>query len=73
MKGGSDMSYYKNQIDLDHPEWTLDYFLALNEKLEEVGLPKLIIDVYENEAIVYKDELHKYLGIGILLEKVEES
>lgn len=67
------MNCYKNQIDLDHPEWTLDYFLELNKELKKIGLPKLIIDVYEEEAIVYKDELHKSLGIGILLEKVEES
>ncbi len=67
------MSYYKNQIDLDHPEWTLEYFKALNERLEAVGMPKLIIVENEDNAIVYKDELHQFLGIGVLLEKTEEA
>lgn len=41
-----------------------EFYLELNERLEKVGLPKLIV----TKDFVYKDELHQYLGIGIRLE-----
>lgn len=40
------------------------FWLELNERLEKVGMPKLII----TDNAVYKDELHAFLGIGYLLE-----
>ena len=44
--------------------WTEDYIQGLNERLKAVGMPQFIID----NGYVYKDELHKILGIGIKLE-----
>lgn len=41
-----------------------EFYLELNERLESVGLPTLII----TNDCVYKDKLHQYLGIGIRLE-----
>ena len=64
MKGGNSMT------DLDminKPEdlpTNREFYLELNERLESVGLPKLII----TNDCVYKDELHQCLGIGIRLE-----
>lgn len=37
-----------------------EFWLELNDRLEAVGLPKLII----TDDKVYKDDLHAYLGIG---------
>ena len=45
-------------------KWTKSYIESLNKRLEKVGLPLLIID----NGYVYKDEIHKLLGIGIKLE-----
>jgi hypothetical protein len=42
-------------------EWTESYIQQLNARLKNAGLPQLIID----NGFVYKDELHKFLGIGI--------
>ena len=52
---------------MDEIKWTKSYMESLNEQLEAVGLPKLIIE----DGFVYKDELHRLLGIGVELE--EES
>ena len=41
-----------------------EYYLELNKRLKEVGLPELIV----TKDFVYKDELHEYLGIGLRLE-----
>lgn len=48
-------------------KWTRSYMESLNKRLESVGMPTLIIE----NGFVYKDKLHKILGIGIKLE--EES
>ena len=40
------------------------YYLELNEKLKQYGLPTLVVD----DDYVYKDEIHKLLDIGIPLE-----
>lgn len=45
--------------------WTKSYFESLNERLVAVGMPPFIIF----NGFVYKDELHKILGIGIKLEE----
>lgn len=50
----------------DEIKWTIEYFKNLNERLANVGMPKLIID--EENKMVYKDEIHKLLGIGVKLE-----
>ena len=42
-----------------------EFYIELNQRLEAVGLPTLII----TQDSVYKDALHEYLGIGIKLEK----
>lgn len=44
--------------------WTETYIQGLNKRLEAVGMPQFII----SDGYVYKDELHKLLGIGIKLE-----
>ncbi len=44
-------------------KWTMSDFKDLNKRLEKVGLPKVIID--EESCMVYKDELHRILGIGV--------
>lgn len=57
----TDLDFIKKPEDLPTNR---EFYLELNERLKEVGLPTLIIT---NDA-VYKDELHEFLGIGIKLE-----
>ena len=45
-------------------QWTVSYMTDLNKRLEKVGIPTLII----KDGYLYKDELHKLLGIGVKLE-----
>lgn len=45
-------------------KWTKTYIESINKRLERMGLPTFIID----NGYVYKDELHKILGIGVKLE-----
>ena len=52
---------------MEDAKWTKSYIESLNVRLEVVGMPKLII----YNGFVYKDELHKLLGIGIKLEEEE--
>lgn len=47
-------------------EWTVDYFKKFNERASKLGLPTVIID--EKKMMVYKDEIHKILNIGVKLE-----
>lgn len=49
---------------MEEIKWTKSYIESLNNRLDNIGFPKLIID----NGFVYKDELHKILGIGIKLE-----
>lgn len=42
-----------------------EFYLELNERLKKVGLPQLIV----TDKFVFKDKLHEYLGIGILLDE----
>ena len=53
----------------DQIEWTESYMRNLNERLKTAGLPELII----SDGFVYKDELHKMLGIGIKLTREVEG
>ena len=55
----------------DDIEWTVDYFKNLNKRLEAVGLPTVIVD--EENKMVYKDVVHKALGLGVHLEGQETS
>lgn len=48
-------------------KWTKSYIESLNKRLEAVGMPTFVID----NGFVYKDELHKLLGIGVKLEEEE--
>ena len=57
----SDFNYVEKADDLPTNK---EYYLKLNEKLREIGLPELIV----TDTAVYKDKLHEYLGIGILLD-----
>lgn len=50
-------------------KWTTPYFESLNKRLRAVGMPEFVID----NGFVYKDELHRLLGIGIKLEEEEIS
>ena len=45
-------------------KWTKTYMESLNERLKAAGMPTFVID----NGYAYKDELHKFLGIGIKLE-----
>ena len=54
----------KGVIFIEEIKWTKSYIESLNNRLDNIGFPKLIID----NGFVYKDELHKILGIGIKLE-----
>lgn len=49
----------------DVTEYTLEDWEEINRELEEVGMPKLIID----NGKVYKDDLHHLLGIGLEIAK----
>ena len=51
----------------DPRNWTESDIISLNERLEKVGLPKLIV----SNGKVYKDDLHLLLGIGLPLKKEE--
>lgn len=51
---------------MEEIKWTRSYMEDLNRRLEVAGLPKLVIS---DDGYVYKDELHKVLGIGIKLEE----
>ena len=48
-------------------KWTKSYIKSLNARARAVGMPEFIID----NGFVYKDELHKILGIGVKLEEEE--
>lgn len=54
----------------DPRDWTISDVKEINERLINVGLPELIID--EEKGMVYKDNIHKLLGIGLKLNKKEE-
>lgn len=41
-----------------------EYYIEFNKKAREYGLPELII----GDDMVFKDEWHRFLGIGIKLE-----
>ena len=57
-------STYDKDYDID--SWDLEYMKDLNRRLEEIGLPTFVID--EENKMLYKDELHMILGIGIKLK-----
>ena len=46
-------------------KWTKSYIESINERCRAIGFPELVIA----DGHVYKDELHKILGIGIKLEE----
>lgn len=47
-----------NEFDVEN--FTKEDWEAINRRLKAVGMPELIID----GDMVYKDEIHKLLGIG---------
>lgn len=49
----------------DNIKWTKEYIDSVNERAERIGFPKLIV----SDGYVFKDELHRLLGIGIKLEE----
>ena len=57
----SDFYYVDKPEDLPTNK---EYYLELNKKLKEIGLPEVIV----TDTAVYKDKLHEFLGIGIKLE-----
>lgn len=52
-------------INLDNPEWTIDYFEKLNKVAEELGCNYLKVIIDRENKMVYKDQLHQIMGIGI--------
>lgn len=46
-------------------KWTKSFIEGVNERARVIGFPELII----SDGYVYKDELHRILGIGIKLEE----
>lgn len=46
-------------------QWTKEYFEDLNKRSAEYGLPQVVIA----DGYVYKDELHRLLGIGVKLQE----
>lgn len=64
---GEEVDYIKeNDLDMNPKEWTVSYIKGLNERLKRFGLPQFVLD--EENKRVYKDELHKILGIGLDLK-----
>ena len=47
-------------------KWTIEYWKEINERLKAVGMPQVIID--EENKMVYKDDVHMLLGLGVKLE-----
>ena len=54
--------------DHDVVNWNVSKVKELQERLKAVGMPQFVFD--EEERMLYKDEIHKLLGIGI---KVKEG
>ena len=54
---------------MEDVKWTKSYMELLNKRLKAVGMPQLIIC----DGYVYKDELHKLLGIGVKLEEEAQA
>ena len=52
-----------NTVNDEEVVWTEDWFKEFNERCKRVGFPPVIIE----NGYVYKDELHKFLGIGVKL------
>ena len=50
-------------------EWTKNDWLEFNRALERMGLPTLFIE----DDVVYKDEFHKYLGVGFPIGGLPKS
>lgn len=63
--------FYERGCDImsEGIKWTSAYIESLNDRLKKVGLPAFVID----NGVVYKDELRKFLGIGIQLEDEESQ
>ena len=55
--------YYVDKPD-DLPT-NREYYIELNKKLKEYGLPELIV----TDRFVFKDKIHEFLGIGIELDE----
>lgn len=52
-------------MDTTKIKWTKSYIESINERAKAIGFPELVI----SDGYVYKDELHRILGIGIKLEE----
>ena len=46
-------------------KWTRSFIEDLNRRLKENGMPQFIIE----GNMVYKDEIHQILGLGVKLEE----
>ncbi len=52
-------------MDANKIKWTKSFIESVNARARATGFPELVI----LDGYVYKDELHKILGIGIKLEE----
>lgn len=52
-------------METDNIRWIKSFIEDVNQKARAIGFPELII----SDGYVYKDELHRILGIGIKLEE----
>ena len=64
LKHNDNINYFMEDV-----KWTKSYMESLNKRLKAVGMPQLII----SDGYVYKDELHKLLGIGVKLEEEAQA
>lgn len=53
--------------DMAPEDWTIEYFEDLNRHADSIGCGYLKVIIDRENKMVYKDELHKLLGIGIQL------
>lgn len=53
--------------DVKPENWTIEYFEELNKHAESIGCDFLKVIIDRENKIVYKDDFHRFLGIGIKL------
>lgn len=53
--------------DVTPENWTIEYFEELNKYAESIGCDFLKVIIDRENKIVYKDDFHRFLGIGIKL------
>lgn len=57
----------QNDWTEEYVRWMKSYIEDFNERCKKAGFPQFIID----KDVLYKDELHRLLGIGIKLQPEE--